>query len=259
MAFKRCPHCNQNIKEDAKFCGYCGKLLDKVKTVEGFKSDSKKLDEIKKRNANWFINRVKRYPIIIFTCIFLFLKSVIGTSLLYFHDQESFIETMEISFWGCILLSLVTYTLLWLLITWVASKFSSEKLKQKFYKHPIATITLSLLYLIGLPYQLSIYSSGSGLWKITSYFETIAYFAFVQVLWWLLVCKISRAIFKKQRYQWIWYKKIINNAFQIIPWLYKTVLYLLVIGCTLIIILAVIFNIFEFLAPSAKDLQKLGF
>ena len=40
MAFKKCPHCKQNIKEDAKFCGYCGSQLSNIKasTVKKNKS-----------------------------------------------------------------------------------------------------------------------------------------------------------------------------------------------------------------------------
>ena len=68
------------------------------------------------------------------------------------------------------------YFLQWLIATWVASKYTQESLKEKFYRHPIATIILFISYITDLPYRLSESDLGGGLFKMINAFEIIIYY-----------------------------------------------------------------------------------
>jgi len=136
------------------------------------------------------------------------------------------------------------------LVIWVASKFTRESLKQKFFRHPIATIVLFILYVTDLPYRLAEYSGGG----IVTIFETIVYYAFVSFLWWLLICWISSKIIKKQRFQWNWYKKIIEKIFVFMPIAYKIILGLIVALILFFILFILITVVFKY---SGQDLKML--
>jgi len=135
-------------------------------------------------------------------------------------------------------------------VVWVASRFTKETLKEKFIRHPIATIILFILYVTDLPYRLSRYSAGG----IVAIFETIVYYAFVSFLWWLLVCWISSKILKKHRFQWLWYRKSIEMVFVIMPSAYKFILGLIVALILFFVIFILITVVFKY---SGQDLKML--
>ena len=125
-----------------------------------------------------------------------------------------------------------------------------EKLREKFLRHPIATIILFVLYITDLPYRLSGYWGGN----LASVFEVIVYYAFISFLWWLLMCWIGEKIFKKQRFQWNWYKKITDKVFIIIPPIYKFILGLIVALFIFLILFLLITMVFHY---SGSDLKNL--
>jgi len=201
-------------------------------------------------NKKFFVKRVKKYQIITFTFGFLLLNQEIVFWANYLTGKDLFLEKLSLNIlFAAIVLPLI-YFLQWLLVVWVASKFPREKLKEKFLKHPVATIILFVLYITDLPYRLSEYWGGN----IASIFEVIVYYAFISFLWWLLVCWISDKIFKKQRFQWNWYKKIVDKVFVIIPPLYKFILGLLVALFIFIILFLLITLVFHY---SGSDLKNL--
>jgi len=201
-------------------------------------------------SKNFFVKRVKKYQIITFTFGFLFLNQLIVFWATYLTDKDAFLEKLglNILFWA-IGIPLI-YFVQWLLVVWVASKFPREKLKQKFLKHPVATIILFVSYITDLPYRLSEYWGGN----IASIFEVIVYYAFISFLWWLLVCWISDKIFKKQRFQWNWYKKIIDKAFSILPPIYKFVLGLIVAIFIFVILFTILSLVFRYSGADIKNL-----
>ena len=186
--------------------------------------------------------------------VFLFFYRFVGTLIFYFADKKTFLETYNLSVWFLIIAIPVVYFIQWLIATWVASKFTSETLKEKFYHHPIATIVFIILYLTDLPYRLSGSDLGGGLIKFINAFEIIIYYAFISFLWWLLICWISSKIWKRQRFQWNWYKKTIDRIFIIIPPLYKFILSLIVALLLFIILFLLITKIFHY---SGSDIMKL--
>ena len=106
---------------------------------------------------NWFIKMIKKYPLITFTIGFLLLGQLVAVVASYFADKSLFIERYGLNIWFWAIGIPVIYFLQWLLVVWVASKFTKEILKQKFLRHPIATIILFVLYITDLPYRLSEY------------------------------------------------------------------------------------------------------
>lgn len=196
---------------------------------------------------NWFLKRAKKYQVITFTVGFLFFNRLITIVLkAYSADKDLFVEIFHLNIWLVIGMILIFYFLQWLSVVLVASKFTKETLKQKFLRHPIATIILFISYVIDLPYRL--YYGGLPI------FETIVRYAFVYFLWWLLVCWISSKIFKKQRFEWSWYKKIIETIFVLMPKAYKIILGLIVALELLLILFFLIIVIFKY---SGKDLEVL--
>ncbi|MFA6547689.1 MAG: hypothetical protein WCT11_01945 [Candidatus Magasanikbacteria bacterium] len=198
---------------------------------------------------NWLLKRVKKYQVITFTFGFLLLNQLTMIFVSYFADKNLFVKNFALNIWFWAIGIPIIYFLQWLLVIWVASKFSKETLKQKFSRHPIATIILFILYVTNLPYRLSEYGGG-----IVAIFETIIYYAFVSFLWWLLICWISSKIFKKQRFDWSWYKKIIEKIFVLMPIIYKIILGLIVALALFFVLFILITVVFKY---SGQDLKML--
>lgn len=199
---------------------------------------------------NWFVKRIKKYQVITFTFGFLLLYQLTTFLIGYFADKDLFLERFGLNIWFWAIGIPVIYFLQWLLVVWVASKFTKETLKQKCFRHPIATIVLFILYITDLPYILAEYSGGS----IVIIFETIVYYAFVSFLWWLLICWISSKIFKRQRFQWNWYKKTIEKILVLMPIAYKIILGLIVALVLFFVIFILITVVFKY---SGQDLKML--
>jgi len=199
-----------------------------------------------KPRQNWLLEKSKKYSLITFTLSFLMVYRLSMVLIGYAVNKELFLE----SIWFWVIVIPVIYFLQWFLVVWVASKFTKKSLKQKFYRHPIATIILFALYAVDLPYRLAEYIDGG----IVSIFETIVYYAFISFLWWLLICWISSKIFKKQRFHWDWYKKVIGKFFDLMPILYKLVLGLIIGLLLLFIIFILITVVFKY---SGQDLEIL--
>ncbi|MCA1919279.1 MAG: hypothetical protein LDL38_07770 [Flavobacterium piscis] len=206
------------------------------------------------KNENFFLARIKKHQVITFTLGFLFFHNFVITLIFYFAGKETFLETYNLSIWFFILAIPAIYFIQWLIATWVASKFTFETLKEKFYHHPIATIIFIVLYLTDLPYRLSESNLGSGLIKFINAFEIIIDYAFISFLGWLLICWISSKIWKKQLFQWDWYKKTIDKIFIIIPPLYKFILGLIVALLLFKILFLLITKIFHY---SGSDIMRL--
>lgn len=198
---------------------------------------------------NWFVKRIKKYQIITFTFGFLLFNQLTMVLVAYFTDKDLFLEKFSLNIWFWVIGIPVIYFLQWLLVVWIASKFTKEALKQKFLRHPIATSFLFILYVTDLPYRLSEYGG-----NIVNIFETIIYYAFIAFLQWLLICWVSSKIFKKQRFQWHWYHKIIEKIFVLMPIIYKIILGLIVALMLFFIIFILITVIFKY---SGQDLKKL--
>ena len=162
---------------------------------------------------NFFLKRIRKYQVLTFTLAFLFLFRFVGTLIFYFAGQNTFIDEFGFGIRFFLIAIPAAYLVQWLIATWVASKFTREKIKEKFYRHPIATTIFALLYVTDLPYRLSESDLGGGLFKMINAFEIIIYYAFLSFLWWLLVCWISEKIWKKQKFEWAWYKKSIDKIF----------------------------------------------
>jgi len=125
---------------------------------------------------NFFIARIKKYQVITLTLGFLLFCRFIGTLIFYFVEKETFLEKYELSIWFFVITIPIAYLVQWLIATWVASKFTSTTLKEKFYHHPIATIIFIVLYLTDLPYRLSGSDLGGGLIKFIDAFEIIIFY-----------------------------------------------------------------------------------
>lgn len=168
--------------------------------------------------------------------------------------EKAFLKADNLSIWFFIIAILAVYFIQWLIVTWVASKFTVQTLKEKFYLHPVATIIFSFLYLIDLPRRLLKSGFGGGLLKLINAFEIIIYYAFISFLWWLLICWVSEKVWKKQRTQWSWYKKIIDKIFIFIPIIFKFILGLI---AALLIFLILFFLIVWVFHYSGADLKNL--
>lgn len=197
---------------------------------------------------NWFVKRIKKYQVITFTFGFLLLNQLTTVLVAYFANKDLFLERFGLNIWFWVIGIPVIYFLQWLLVVWVASKFTKETLKQKFLRHPVATIILFILFITDLPHRLAEYGGGGG------WFETILYYAFVSFLWWLLICWISSKIFKKQRFQWLWYQKVIEKIFVFLPIAYKIIFGLIIAIILFFIIFFLITVVFKY---SGQDLKML--
>jgi hypothetical protein len=203
------------------------------------------------QKQNWFLKRIKKYQVITFTFGFLLLNQLTMVFTAYFADKEISLGRFVLNIWFWSVGIPVIYFLQWLLVVWVASKFTRESLKQKFFRHPIATIILFILYVTDLPYRLVEHGG-----NFISIFEIIVYYAFKSFLLWLLICWISSKIFKKQRFQWGWYKKAIENFFVFMPIAYKVILGLLVGLVLFVVLFFLITVVFKY---SGQDLEILFF
>ena len=111
----------------------------------------------------------------------------------------------------------------------------------------------AFLYVTDLPYRLSESDLGGGLFKMINAFEIIIYYAFLSFLWWLLICWISEKIWKKQRFMWEWYKKVVDKIFVFLPPLYKFILGLMVALLIFLLLFVLMAGVFNY---SGEDLQK---
>jgi len=203
---------------------------------------------------NFFLKRIQKYQVLTFTLSFLFLYRFIGTLVFYFAEKETFIENYGLSIGVFLIIIPVVYFLQWLIVIWVASKYTQESLKEKFYRHPIATIILFILYLTDLPYRLSGSDLGIGLFKMINAFEIIIYYASISFLWWMLICWISKKIWRKQKFEWPWYKKIVDKFFIFLPPIYKFILGLMVALLIFLLLFVLFVGVFHY---SGNDIQKL--
>lgn len=206
------------------------------------------------KKENFFLKRIRKYPVLTFTLSFLFLYRFAGTLVFYFAGKETFIENYGLSVGIFLIIIPAVYFLQWLIATWVASKYTQESLKEKFYRHPIATIILFISYITDLPYRLSESDLGGGLFKMINAFEIIIYYAFISFLWWMLVCWISKKVWRKQKFEWSWYKKIVDKVFVFLPPLYKFILGLMVALLIFLLLFVLFVGVFHY---SGSDLQKL--
>ncbi len=202
------------------------------------------------KKDNFFIARIKKYQVITFTLGFLLLNQEVVFWVNYSTGKDVFFGKSSLNILFAVIGIPLIYFLQWLIVVWVASKFTRERLKEKFLRHPIATIILLILFITDLPYRLSGYWGGN----LASIFEIIVYYAFISFLWWLLVCWISEKIWKKQRFQWNWYKKIIDKIFIILPPLYKFVLGLIVALFLFLFLFLLITKVFHY---TGSDIMKL--
>jgi len=202
------------------------------------------------KNKNFFFARIKKYPVITFTLGFLLVNQVLIFWVTYLTSERHLFGKGSLDILFVLVVIPIIYFLQWLLVVWIVSKFTKEKLKQKFLRHPIATIVLFILYITDLPYRLSGYWGGN----IASIFEVVIYYAFISFLWWLLICWISNKIFKKQKFQWNWYKKIIDKAFIVISPIYKFILGLTVALFIFMLLLLLVSVVFHY---SGSDLKNL--
>ena len=203
---------------------------------------------------NFFLKRIQKYQVLTFTLSFLFLYRFIGTLVFYFAEKETFIENYGLSIGVFLIIIPVVYFLQWLIVIWVASKYTQESLKEKFYRHPIATIILFILYLTDLPYRLSGSDLGIGLFKTINAFEIIIYYASISFLLWMLICWISKKIWRKQKFEWPWYKKIVDKFFIFLPPIYKFILGLMVALLIFLLLFVLFVGVFHY---SGNDIQKL--
>jgi len=206
------------------------------------------------KKENFFLKRIRKYQVLTFTLSFLFLYRFVGTLIFYFAGKKTFIENYGLSITVFLIIIPAVYFLQWLIATWVASKYTQESLKEKFYCHPIASIILFISYLTDLPYRLSESDLGGGLFKMINAFEIIIYYAFISFLWWMLVCWISKKVWRKQKFEWSWYKKIIDKIFVFFPPIYKFILGLMVALLIFLLLFVLFVGVFHY---SGSDLKKL--
>lgn len=206
------------------------------------------------KKENFFLKRIRKYQVLTFTISFLFLYRFAGTLIFYFAGKETFIENYGLNIGAFLIIIPAVYLLQWLIATWVVSKYTQESLKEKFYRHPVATIIFFILYLTDLPYRLSETDLGGGLFKMINAFEIIIYYAFISFLWWMLVCWISKKVWRKQKFEWSWYKKIVDKVFVFLPPLYKFILGLMVALLIFLLLFVLFVGVFHY---SGSDLQKL--
>jgi len=202
------------------------------------------------KKDNFFMIRIKKFKVITFTFGLLLINQIIIFCITYLIRGNQLFGKTSLDILFIITVIPLAYFLQWLLVVWIASKFPREKLREKFLRHPIATIIIFVLYITDLPYRLFGYWGGNPV----SVFEVIVYYAIVSFLWWLLVCWISKKIFKKQRFQWVWYKKIIAKIFIIISPIYKFILGLIVALFIFLILFLLITIVFNY---SGSDLKNL--
>lgn len=201
---------------------------------------------------NWLIKKISSHQTITFTFFFLFFYRFFSSLILYFNNKQEFIEEFHFDVWLLIIFLPIIYFLQWLLVIWVASKFTKETLKIRFFRHPILTIIFFVIYIVDLPLRLKDYS----LIYFVPTFETIMYYAFVSFFWWLLACWISSKVFKKnQETNWSWYKKIIDKVFDLAPTIYKITLGLIVSLILFTLIIYLFASIFQY---SGEDLRILN-
>lgn len=210
--------------------------------------------EVPTYSGNILIRRIKKYPVISFTIGFLAIYRFVLGLLLNLIIGRRVVETYNVDIRLFLLIIPIAYGLQWLIVTWIASKYTTQTLKQKIYRHPIAVITFSIIYIYDLPYRLSNPALGSGIAKIINSFEIIIYYAFLNFLLLIVVSWISERVWKKQQYNWNFYKGIIDKLFVILPPTYKISLGLI----TALFIFMVILLISWFLGYSGSDLEILG-
>lgn len=201
-----------------------------------------------------FLKRLKKYQVLTFTLAFLFVYRFVGTLIFYFAGEETFLENSGLGIWFFLIAIPSAYFLQWIVATWVASKNPVKLLQEKFYHHPIATIIISVSFMVDLPYRIFPYESMSGLPWIINIFEVIIYYAFLSFLWWLLACWVSEKIWSGQKFKWGWYKKVIDIIFILLPPIYKSVLGIVFALLVFLLLFRIITNILNY---SGSDLQKL--
>ena len=200
-----------------------------------------------------FLQKIQKYQVLTFTLLFLFLYRFVSALIFYFIGKETVADRYGLSIGIIIIIIPVVYFLQWLIAIWAVSKYTQERLKEDMNRHPIAVIILFISYFVDLPYRLSGLELASGFFKIINIFEVCVYYAFTSFLWWMLICWISKKIWKKTKREWSWYKKIIDKIFIFLPSIYKFVLGLVVAIFIFLSIITLLVGVFHY---SGADLQK---
>lgn len=198
------------------------------------------------KKENFFITRIKKYKILTFTLFFILFTRFFGSLISYFTNKQ-------VSFWIIALLPVI-YFITWLIVVWIASKFTYDTLKEKFYCHPILTIVFFILFLIDLPSRLGGSDLGIGLIKTINVFEITLNYVFICFLLWILFCWISKKIWNNKKIKWIFYEKIIDKFFIFLPPIYKIILGLMVAEFIFVLLFALFSGLFNY---SGGDLKKL--
>ena len=207
------------------------------------------------KKENFFQRRLRNYRVLTFTISFLFLFRLTSTIASYLTERDALYEGMKHDVALFMIVILAVYFIAWLIVTWVASKFTHDQLREKFYKHPVATMLTVVGFIVDLPLRLVHADFNGGILVSTvDAFEIIIYYAFASFVWWLFFCWISKKIFKKQKYQWNWYKRLVDKAFVFIPLLYKLFLGLMVALTIFILLFVLLTHVFHY---TGADLQKL--
>lgn len=215
-----------------------------------------------KKPFQWLVNKIQKYQVITFTIAFLFVHRWVTLLINYFANKEQVLEIFYFNTWLLLMFFSIIlpamYFLAWLVMVLVASMFTATSLKEKFFQHPIATIILSIFFIIDLLYRIflqnNFFDSGAGGLNLVNALGGLIYYVFWSFLWWLLVCWISKKISKKQKYKWGWYRKMIDWLFVFFPTFYKIILSLTVVYFIFILLFLLIAEVFNYSGADIKTL-----
>lgn len=181
--------------------------------------------------VSWVVN----YPVISFTLAFLFCFRTTIAVIIYHADKTAYLNAYRLELPMLLGVSFLAFFIQWLFAVFFIWKHPEEKLRDKLYRHPILTCLMVTNYLVNIPLRLKTQGFDGSSWtgltllmNVVHIFETAIFYGLIDIAWWFLFCWISDKVIRRQLFQGVFYKRVIDSIIPVAPLIYKIVLGLMV-------------------------------
>lgn len=202
-----------------------------------------------KKTRSFLWRMVKKHQVATLTLSFFFLYQLASVLFAQLSDSSSLPETFGLSVGPLVLILTLVYPLQWIIVVWALSKLG-PRTKERLYRHPIATIFVSLVFITDLPSRVL----EGGSFTVMNAIETAVFYGFFSFLIWNLICWISEKIWRKPTPPWGWYKSVVDKASAFLPPAYKVILSILIAITIFVSLFAVLGGLFGY---NAADWNQL--
>ncbi|MFB6182227.1 MAG: hypothetical protein ABEJ24_05025 [Candidatus Magasanikbacteria bacterium] len=172
-----------------------------------------KEQEYKVWNLKWWGNRAKKYKV---TTLTILLLSLAFFSMVLLGKNPNFGTNLSTT--TTLIAAFISYLLIWLLITFIISKYPKRIFVKRLKNHPVVTLIFGGGFIVNLPFLLSKISPAGWFAKVLNE-------SFLVFLWWLFFTWVSKKVWRFNIFSWDWYRKAIDKITPYTHKFYKIILY----------------------------------